>query len=238
MKQSLKTAFRHIGVEVTRINSTATTACRRLTMMRHERIDTVIDVGANVGQYASELRESGYGGDIFSFEPLSQAFADLSKKAHGDANWRLFQTAIGAENGEAEINISRNSFSSSLLPMLETHIQAAPESRYLSTAPVSVRTLDTALQDIPLKDRRALLKIDTQGYEEPVLRGAANSLRQVYLVECELSLVPLYEGQCLFLDMVDKLAVLGFSPVHFEPAFVDEATGYCLQIDGIFARSH
>src|SRR4051812_1643309 len=197
LKRSLKIAFRHMGVEVSRIKSGDTTAARRLLMMKHHRIDAVVDVGANVGQYASMLRESGYMGDIVSFEPLSQAYKELAAKALDDSSWRVFQSAIGADNGEADINVSRNSYSSSLLPMLETHIHAAPDSQYLSTERVRVNTLDSALETVLSSDRRVLLKIDTQGYETHVLAGAKHRLKQVCIIECELSLVPLYEGQCL-----------------------------------------
>ncbi len=146
--------------------------------------------------------------------------------------------AIGSENGEADLHVAANSVSSSFLPMLETHLRNAPESRYVSTERVQVRTLDSlVLPDLLKSGKRTLLKIDTQGHEHKVLSGAAATLDLVDLIECELSLVPLYEGQYLFQDMIDLFRSRGFVPVYFEPGFGDTETGYCLQLESIFARA-
>lgn len=237
LKRVLKAALRSTGLEMHRIHPQATITHRRRAMIEHLRIDTVLDVGANVGQYASHLRGTGYKQLIVSFEPLTQAFAMLQAEAHSDPHWSVLNIAIGGEDGEADINIAGSNASSSLLPMLETHIRYAPGSQYVSREHVRVETLDTATREVLSRENRVLLKIDTQGYEHQVINGARLLLRQVHLIECELSLVPLYEGQYLFLDMVCLLDRCGFKPVHFEPGFGDPVTGYCLQVDGMFARS-
>jgi FkbM family methyltransferase len=237
MKRAVLAAVRRAGYEIVKIDPIYPSANRRLTMIAHHRINTVIDVGANTGQYASALRRAGYKGEILSFEPLSDAYAELEKKSRHDPKWRIFNCAIGSENGEAEINIAGNSESSSLLPMLDAHLRSAPESKYRATERVKVSTLDSALENVLSKDSRAFLKIDTQGYEHYVIQGARSQLRQVCLIECELSLTPLYEGQYLCQDMLTLLDGLGFKPVHFDPIFSDLTTGHCLQVDGIFVRS-
>jgi FkbM family methyltransferase len=204
-------------------------------MIRHNGINVVLDVGANVGQYATELRRSGYTGKIISFEPLADAFATLKEASRRGRNWEVFNIAIGAQDGESCINVAKNSYSSSLLPMLPKHVEHAPESRYKSTQSVTVRRLDTALENVVRNTDRLLLKMDTQGFEREVLRGAFCLLPQVWLVECELSLAPLYDGQALFLEMVNLLHENGLKPVYFCPGF-SEQTGYCLQVDGWFAK--
>jgi len=206
-------------------------------MIEHLGVEVVLDVCANVGQYALDLRDTGYKQLIVSFEPLTGAFAVLQARAHSDPHWSVFNMALGAADGEADINISENSASSSLLRMLETHVHYAPASRYVSREHVRVKTLDTAASEVVSSEKRVLLKLDTQGYEHRVLEGATSFLQQVHLIECELSLVPLYEGQYLFLDMISLLDRYGFKPVHFDAGFGDPTTGYCLQVDGIFARS-
>jgi FkbM family methyltransferase len=141
IKRAMLAAARSAGYEIVAIDPLYPAANRRLTMMTHHGVNTVVDVGANTGQYSSALRQAGYSGDILSFEPLSEAYEELEKKSGPDPKWRVFHSAIGDANGEAEINIAGNSESSSLLPMLDTHIRISPESQYLTTERVYVRTL-------------------------------------------------------------------------------------------------
>jgi FkbM family methyltransferase len=209
-----------------------------MAMMRHHQIQTVLDVGGNLGEYGAELRESGYSGRIISYEPTSEAYKALAARTKADANWVVSKTAIGERDGEVTINVAGNhAASSSLLPMLGFHEQCAPDARYVSKELVPLKTLDTALDGILQPDEKVLLKIDTQGYEHMVLAGASNILRQVELIECELSFVPLYEGQLLFQEMITLLKSLGFYPVQFVPGFSNPHTGYNLQADCTFARS-
>jgi FkbM family methyltransferase len=237
IKRALLAAARSAGYEIVAIGPLYPTVNRRMTMIAHHGINTVVDVGANTGQYASALRQAGYPEEILSFEPLSEAYQELAKKSHSDPKWRVFHNAIGDQNGEAEINIAGNSESSSLLPMLESHIRSAPESQYRATERIQVSTLDSIVEPLLSKESRILLKIDTQGYEHHVIKGAKSLLQQVCLIECELSLTPLYEGQYLFHDVLDLLDGIGFKPVHFDSVFSDVKTGHCLQVDGTFVRS-
>jgi len=237
IKRALVAAARGAGYEIARTNPIYRTAARLVTMMTYNGVDAVVDVGANIGRFGTALRQAGYKGEILSFEPLSEAYGVLEKKSRTDPKWHAFQSAIGAENGEAEINIAGNSESRSLLPMLDMHLRNAPESQYRGKERVKVSTLDSALEKVLSKESRILLKIDTQGYEHHVIAGAKSLLRQVCLIECELSLAPLYEGQYLFQNMLNLFGQIGFKPVHFDAAFSDRKTGYCLQVDGTFARS-
>src|SRR5690242_20492587 len=94
IKRVALSAVRRAGYEIVLIDAIYPSTNRLLTMITHHRIDTVIDVGANTGQYASALRKAGYTGRIISFEPLSEAYAELEKKSRPDPKWRVFQTAI------------------------------------------------------------------------------------------------------------------------------------------------
>jgi FkbM family methyltransferase len=210
----------------------------RAAVLRHHKIATVIDVGANLGQYGSELRAWNYQGRIISFEPTSLAFKALSERTAHDRSWIAFNFALGEGDGMAEINVASNSGqSSSFLPMLDSHRQSAPEIRYVTTERISIKTLDGALTGLIGPDERLMLKLDVQGFEEFVLKGATATLPQVRLIECELSVVQLYEGQMLLPQMLAFLDELGFMPIHFSPAFSDPISGHCLQIDGTFARA-
>ena len=208
----------------------------RNTWMGNLGIDLVLDVGANVGQYSSDIRSHGYGGQIISFEPLSSAFAVLAGLARSDARWEVRRTAVGEKAGEATLNIAGNSASSSLLPMMTSHLSAAPTSAYVGSEMVKVQTLDALLLENIAPTEKVWLKMDCQGYELPVLRGATAVLPHVVAIECEMSLIPLYQGEPLVEDVIREIAALGLRPAMFTEAFYDPASGRSLQLNGIFLR--
>lgn len=201
-------------------------------------IRTVLDVGANAGQFGQFLREDvGFGGRIVSFEPLSGPYAELSRHAAADPQWTALNFALGAEESTAEINVSRNAYSSSILDILPAHTQAEPESAVISREKIQIKTLDSVVAAHCPSQEGVYLKIDTQGYEHPVLLGAARSLSWIRTLQLELSLTPLYQGQKLFGEMLEFLGEKGYRLVALDPAFTDPASGHLLQVDGIFHRA-
>jgi len=199
-------------------------------------VDLVLDVGANVGDYARGLRKVGYQGRIVSFEPLAAPFARLSRAAQDDALWDIEQTALGDFSGTTTIHVAGNLDSSSLLEMLPAHSEGAPESKYVGAEQVQVRKLDSGFAGWRKGARSVYLKIDAQGYERHVLEGARESLPGIVGVQLELSLVPLYQGAPLICEMLDYLYSRGFALMSVEPGFSNRFTGEMLQVDGIFYR--
>jgi FkbM family methyltransferase len=236
MLELIRTLSRRFGVDVVRHDPMSKVGARRQRILSTRGVTLVLDVGANVGQYASSLRASGYEGRILSFEPLADAFATLSARSADDAGWSCIRTAIGARDGEAEVNIAGNSYSSSLLPMLDLHIANAPDSAYRGQERVPLQRLDSLQSHWSGARERLFLKVDVQGLEKDVINGATETLERVVAVEAELSLAPLYEGQVLFAEMVSMLDRAGFHLVSVEPTFADVRTGHMLQMDGIFVR--
>jgi len=244
IKRIIKRILRNIfGLELSLtknipLSESQVTAMQVVSSLRKFEIDLVLDVGANIGQFSSELRQSGYTGRIVSFEPLSQAHSELVQSSIGDPMWDAYpRCALGDHEGEVEINIAGNSQSSSILPMLESHRSVAPESAYQGKESVPIKTLD-AVAGQYLKDARAaFLKIDTQGFEWQVLDGARDTLPHIKGILVELSLVPLYEGQHLWRDVIDRLGAAGFTLWTFNPVFSDQAIGRTLQVDGVFFRT-
>ncbi len=237
IKHSLKLAARQMGLDVNRYNAVESAEARLFALLKTHRIDTVIDVGANDGGYGSLLRRGGYDGTILSFEPLQEAHARLVATAQPDAQWHIHpRGALGSESGEVQIHVAGNSASSSILPMHETHAKAAPESRYVGVQTVRVQRLDDVRHEVIDRGNRILLKIDTQGYEMPVLRGAEQLLPRVAGVQLELSLTPLYEGQVLYLEMIQWMQARGFDLWNLIPGFIDPDSARMLQFDGLFFR--
>lgn len=234
----LNAVLRRLGLEVRRFPQPDAAQRRRSALLHHRAIDLVVDVGANGGQYASGLRRVlGWGGRIVSFEPQTEAFARLQVAAAGDERWQLCRQALGDAPGTATIHVSANSESSSLLPMLPAHRAAAPHTAYVGAQQVPVSTLDELLPALLHGAARVWLKIDVQGYEMHVLRGAAMSLaRHVEVVELEMSLVPLYAGAPSMAALQSFLEAAGFRLAGIEPGFADPRSGELLQVDGLFVR--
>lgn len=233
----VKAIFRQMGLEVHKYSALASPTAQIVCSLKKFGIDLILDVGANQGQFASGLRDGGYSGGIISFEPLSEAHRilhDLSKK---DAQWRVHpRCALGDSNGEVEINISENSVSSSILPMLAYHKEAAPGSIYRGRESVPIATLDSVASGYINNSSTTFLKIDTQGFEWQVLDGARATLPNVRGILLELSLVPLYEGQRLWREINSRLEGEGFVLWALQPGFTDPYDGRTLQFDGIYYR--
>lgn len=238
-KAVIRSSFRKLGLDVHRyVPPVSPPPSPIISSLRKFEIDLILDVGANQGQFASEIRRGGYTGNIVSFEPLSSAHGELLQTRGGDAKWDVYpRCALGDHDGEVEINIAGNSLSSSILPMMESHRSAAPESAYQGKEVVPVKTLDTVAGQYLKSSHAPFLKIDTQGFEWQVLDGARVTLPQVRGVLLELSLVPLYEGQHLWLELMKRLEAEGFVLWAFEPVFSDPLDGRTLQVDGIFYRN-
>jgi len=224
------------GIEVRKTSVYSSQKLRHNKLFSLLGIDLLIDVGANVGQFATLCRTHGYRGSILSFEPSTAAHRELLRTAAVDPLWTVAdRMALGAVSGEVDINIAANSLSSSILPMLDTHLSAAPQSQYIQRERVPVRRLDDVLPD-DAESCKIFLKLDVQGFEPQVLSGAAHTLSLTSAVQLEMSLLPLYEGELLLSQMSATMNARGFELWDIEPSFRDTTTGRLLQVDGIFTR--
>ena len=236
-KKLLKRLIHSAGFDFHRLTAASNPAFQLLKGLNRFGVDVVFDIGANIGQFASQLRSVGYTGSIISFEPLTAAHRQLSEAATHDAKWHVHKRgAIGDHDGEIDINIAGNSVSSSLLPMMESHFAAAAGSAYVGVERVPMYQLDSVAPEYLTEFRRPFVKIDTQGFEEQVLDGARDILPRTHGVLCELSLVRLYEGQRLWIDIIRRLEGEGFTVWSIQKGFTDSRDGRTLQVDGVFFR--
>ena len=222
------------GLRIGRVSNTL--SYRRSHVLKDLRVNVVLDVGANQGQYSRELRRSGYSGRVVSFEPLSAPFLELQRYVAGSSNHKCSQMALGNSDGTASIYVSENTFSSSLLPIRGESVKACPSSVCVGVETIQLRRLDSVRSDILQPSDRVHLKLDTQGTEADVLLGARETLDQVVTIELEMSLAPLYENQLLMPQMFEMLRELGFRCVWIERAFTDPVSGHALQVDGLILR--
>lgn len=236
VNEFVRKASRKFGFDIVRFTPEKHPLARRKKILDTYQINMVFDIGANIGQYGKELRDIGYKGRIVSFEPMSLAFNKLKLKSDRDSLWDAHNFALGEEKGTSQINIAGNSYSSSLLDMLPSHVDAAPDSKYTGQEEIRIETLDSIYPSLVGKDDKVYLKLDTQGYEKSVLQGGKSSLRLIETIQLEMSLMPLYKDELLFDQMYDFLYQQGYRLIAVEPGFTDEKTGQLLQLDGIFHR--
>jgi FkbM family methyltransferase len=202
------------------------------------RIDTVFDIGANKGQFGTELRLDGYRGRIVSFEPMTAAYAELVRRSKRDKFWDVHERcAIGAEDTTISINVSKNSGSSSILPILAEHTIAAPDSVYIKTESVKLTRFDQIYATYLQSDSRFFMKIDTQGYEKQVMAGATEALRRVSGLQLEISFFELYENQPSYKFFLDWAEANGFHIWSFHDGFSNLEVSKTLQADICFFRA-
>lgn len=204
--------------------------------LRWLELTFVLDVGANIGQYAHQLYELGYQGEVLSCEPLADAYAVLERRSAGHAGWHVLRTAVGSQEGAASMNVSQNSYSSSVLQVNTTHLAVEPRSCVVGQQEVVLTTVDRLVEERHIDPTHTLLKADVQGYEAALLTGAEETLTSFAAVQLEMSFVPLYDDQALFADLSRRLVSAGFTLHALNPGISDPTTGRLLQVDALFLR--
>lgn len=184
-----------------------------LDFIESREIDTVIDVGANVGQFGEALRKFGYRGRILSIEPTGAAFEILAKKVASDGNWEAHQCGLAAAPGTATLHVSKLSVFNSILEL--SNVATLHDSRMAveHTEEIKLSTLDQVARPLAGK---ILLKIDTQGYERQVLEGARETIPRVAGILLELPVIQTYKGEWNFLEALGYMSELGFVPAQIQ----------------------
>lgn len=230
--------LRRNGIEVSRYFPELDWERNFMRQLQAHGVTVVLDVGANLGQYATGLRTAGFTGRIVSFEPLSGPFAVLERSASSDPLWECRRCALGDADGTISINVAGNEgASSSALPMLKRHQDAFPPANYVGTEEVPIHRLDSVASEVLRPGEVAFLKIDVQGFEKQVIEGALATIKdRCEGMQLELSFQPLYEGGMLIREALDVVDSLGFTLSGLQPGFTDPRNGRMLQADGIFFR--
>ena len=199
------------------------------------RLSTVVDVGANRGQFALFALHTFPEARIFSFEPL-RVPANRFIRALGDQRRiTLHRSALGPDNETAVMHVSGHDDSSSLLPITATQSEIFRGTGEVGTEPVKVTRLTELISSSSIV-APALLKMDVQGYELQALRGCEDLLDRFQYACVEASFVELYEGQALADSVIVWLHDHGFR-LTCVYGMQSDASERAVQADMLFERT-
>lgn len=175
------------------------------TLLKELNVNCILDVGANHGQFAHDLRGIGYRGHIISFEPIHREFASMAKLFASDTKWMGYQMALGSEEKIVKINIPRLTVMSSILKS----IKIEPETECQE---IEMKRLDTLFPLLikHIQSPRVFLKMDTQGFDLEVFKGGQGCIDNIVGLQSELSIIPLYENMPHYLDALAAYEAGGF----------------------------
>lgn len=206
-------------------------------LLRATEADLVLDVGANVGQYAQALRRAGYAGRIVSFEPVAEPFAELSRAAADDPLWEVRHHALGAEDGTAEINTTPGTMSS-LLGASDFGRSWSDKLTETRAETIEVRRLESVFDELTGgRPVRAYLKLDTQGFDLEVFRGAGSALESVVAMQSELACLPIYDGMPRLQEQLTVYEEEGFETIGMFPVSRDPKTLRVIEFDLLMVRA-
>lgn len=194
------------------------------------KVDTLVDVGANRGQFAAAMRPF-VAKTIHSFEPLSSARNVLSQAFRGDDSLIVYDLALGDKAGKMTFHVSMSEDSSSILEIGDRQEGFYPGTGQADCITIDVERLDGVIASEDLVGT-SLLKLDVQGYELPALLGCGDLLGEFNYIYCECSMQELYVGQHLIADIISHLRKNDFDLIDIRNLSRHE--GRCIQGDLLF----
>lgn len=207
-------------------------------VLRELEIDVVLDVGANTGQYATQLRRAGYRGRIVSFEPLSAFAEEMRRAADADPDWHVHQVAVGDRDGTAQIHVSPSTLSSLRAPS-DFGREWSSKLRETTVETVEVRRLESVFDEAcnGIDRPRVYLKMDTQGFDLEAFRGAGPRIRDIVGMQSEVACLPLYEGMPRLPEQLTEYEAAGFEIAGMFPVSRHHDTMRIIEFDLVMVRA-
>jgi FkbM family methyltransferase len=201
------------------------------------RVDCVLDVGANRGQFRDFAVKAGWLGPVVSFEPVREYYDAIKKRASG--NWSCHLYALGNEHGTRHITVFnspglaslRESDFVAMSTLLVGHVQ---QERIEA---VEIRRLSDVLDQVAPAASRILLKTDTQGYDLEVFRGAKDVLDRICAIWTEVSFLPIYRNAPSFCEVLAEFTRSGFEVSGMFPVTHDKSLR-AIEFDCALVRAH
>jgi FkbM family methyltransferase len=242
IKQLLKKILAGMGVGVYRLKSVEAGEKHKtngpnfnLKWLHTLQVKSVIDIGANEGQFAWDIRKAYPDMDIYSFEPLADCFRLLTEQFKGDKHFFGYNCALGEKTERKIINRNEYDAASSLLHVTEEHKINFPTASREFPEEIAVNTFDDVLSVSSIQ-KPYLVKIDVQGYEKQVIRGSQELIKNAACLIVEVSFHQLYKDQPLFPEIYNLLNELGFAYQGAFDVLRSPMDAQILQEDAIFLK--
>jgi len=232
VKNWVKGFFRFCGLDVRRVPR-----FEPYEWLKGMNIRTILDIGANAGQFASQFHRLLPDATLYSFEPLEDCYNELLKRMGHIPKFHAFNFALGDKTGQAEIYRNDYTPSSSLLPMEELHKRVFPFTRHATVQKIEVKRLDDILDELDIVEN-ILVKIDVQGTEDTVIMGGERLLARASVLIVETCFEPLYKDQLLFDGIYDLLRERGFLYAGSENPGRNPENGRILYCDSVFCKAN
>jgi len=231
VKPCVKSFFRLFGVDIKRIPR-----FESYKWLKGKDIHTILDIGANIGQFASQFHRLLPDATLYSFEPLEDCYNELLKKMGHSPKFHAFNFALGDKNGEVPIYRNDYTPSSSLLSMEELHKRAFPFTKHTTVQTIPIKRLDDISGQMDIVEN-VLIKIDVQGTEDKVIVGGENLISRASVLIVETCFEPLYKDQLLFDGIYDLLRQRDFLYAGSESLRRNPENGRILFCDSVFLKS-
>ena len=202
------------------------------------KINYVIDVGANEGQFALSLRRNNYKGDILSFEPTSKPFKKLVEISKNDERWDVMNLALGERKESRKINV----FEASDLNSFH-EASALGKNRFnkgmkkIETETIEIKTLDSILKKIDLKNKNIFLKMDTQGFDISVFRGSKKHMSKICGLMSEIPIQQIYKTTQSYHDILKEYEAEKFQISGIFPVSQNKKNNTAIEFDCVMLKS-
>ncbi len=214
----IKEGAERFGIAISRLPAPGSLERHLRDYLSQMHVNVVLDIGAFKGDYAKELRHLGYEGKIISFEPVPASYEKLHQAMHADPLWHGEPYGLSDEDKKMLINThSRGNFNS-LLPLREDAERAySLDPMQKGQISIQLRRLDAVLPQLleKISSPRVFMKIDTQGHDVSVVKGASGVLGAIVGMQSELPAVEIYDGMPSMSVMLSQYASCGFVPIGF-----------------------
>jgi FkbM family methyltransferase len=238
MKMKIKNKIaQFFGYEIFNVKKHASLNSHLSNLINFYDIDVIIDVGANEGQFAKRMRQNGFKGRIFSFEPVQETFERLKLAAKNDDKWSIHKLALGDKKETAFINVSVSSDLSSILKPNDFGALKYPKIESSYQEEIEVDLLDNFVNSNFLSSNKILLKMDTQGYDLNVFRGGLNIMGSVRCILSEISLIPIYDGMPSYKESLAEYEKHNFLISGFYPVSRNKSNMAIIEMDCVLVNS-